>query len=226
MRVTDQFPDLTRTDVGAALSDEWVLGTPDRQRTVAEALVAAWQEVAWPTGLLTYAIYLDTDGELIRHYSQWTDDAVADAFVRAGRETIVEWTDAIVPDIGRRDLARYRIYRGNRADDGRTPGAVVAVRVDTESADRARVWVDAVFDALGADDNLPAGGIGGFFHISTDGSQVLNYAEWTSPEAHLEALEANGDAIASGPLWDRVRAMGGVRQVSVKRYRLYRTLTK
>ncbi|RKR92157.1 antibiotic biosynthesis monooxygenase [Micromonospora pisi] len=226
MRVTDQLPDLTRTDVGVALSDEWVLGTPDRQRAAAEALVAAWREVAWPAGLLSYAIYLDTDGELIRHYSQWTDDAAADAFVRAGQASIVDRTDAVVPGIDRRDLARYRIYRGNRADDGRVPGAVVAVRVDAESADQARVWVDAVFDALAADDHLPAGGIGGFFHISTDGSQVLNYAEWTSPEAHLEALAANGDAISSGPLWARVWAMDGVRQVSVRRYRLYRTLTK
>ncbi|MFK3983364.1 monooxygenase [Micromonospora sp. NPDC050397] len=222
MRVTDQFPDLTRTDVGVALSSEWVLGTPERQRAAAEATVAAWRDEPWPAGLLSYAIYLDTDGELLRHYSQWTDDAAVDAFVPAGRESRI---DAEVPGIERRDLARYQVYRGNRADDGPAPGAMVAVRVDTDGADRSRRWVDAVFEALAADERLPAGGIGGFFHISADGTRVLNYAEWTSPEAHLAALAANRDGISSGPLWDRVRTMDGVRPVGVRRYRLHRTLT-
>ncbi|MEV4629192.1 hypothetical protein AB0J90_23310 [Micromonospora sp. NPDC049523] len=225
MRITDQLPDLTRTDVGVALSSEWVLGTPDRQRAAADAIVSAWQDAPWPAGLLSYSIYLDTDGKLLRHYSQWADKAAFEQFTHDGRAARVDRIDAAVPGIERRDLARYRIYRGNRADDGRITGAVVAVRVDTDGLERSRVWIDAVFEALDADGNLPAGGIGAFFHISDDGTHVLNYAEWTSPEAHLEALAANGNAISKGPLWDRVRTMEGVRQISVNRYRLHQTLT-
>lgn len=225
MRVTDQLPDLTRTDVGVAMSSEWVLGTPERQRAAADAIVATWRDEPWPAGLLSYAIYLDTDGELLRHYSQWTDDAAVDAFVRTGRGPRLDRIDAVVPGIERRDLDRYQVYRGNRADDGRTTGAVVAVRVDTDGAELSRRWVDAVFEALDTDERLPSGGIGAFFHISADGRRVLNYAEWTSPEAHLAALAANRGGISSGPLWDRVRTMDGVRQVSVRRYRLHRTLT-
>ncbi|WP_329108432.1 antibiotic biosynthesis monooxygenase [Micromonospora sp. NBC_01699] len=225
MRVTEQLPDLTRTDAGVALSSEWLLGTPERQRAAAEATVAAWQDADWPEGLLSYAIYLDTDGELIRHYSQWTDEAAVDAYASNGRAARAGRIDAAVPGIERRDAARYRIYRGSRADDGRIPGTVVAVRVDTDGPERSRIWIDAVFDALGATQNLPTGGIGAFFHISDDGTHILNYAEWTTPQAHIEALAANHGAIAQGPLWTRVQTMQAVRQISVKRYHLHQTLT-
>lgn len=225
MHVTDRLPDPARTDAGIVLSSEWALGTPERQKSAAAALVDAWQRNPWPDGLLTYAIYLDTDGDLIRHYSQWTSEAAFDEFIRSGRQPRLDLIDATVPGIERRDLAKYRLYRGNRADDGRIPGAIVAVRVDTDSKELAEIWVDAVFEALEQDKNLPAGGIGAFFHISTDGKHVLNYAEWISAEAHKQALAATGGGISRGPMWDRVQTMPGVRHVSVTRYRLHHTLT-
>jgi hypothetical protein len=194
MQVTDRLPDPAHTDVGIALSSEWKLGTPERQKSAADAIVDAWQRNPWPDGLLSYAIYLDTDGDLIRHYSQWTSEAASDEFSRSGRQPRIDLIDAAVPGIERRDYAKYRLYRGNRADDGRIPGAIVAVRVDTDGQDLAETWVDAVFEALEQDKNLPEGGIGAFFHISTDGEHVLNYAEWISAEAHKQALAATGGA--------------------------------
>jgi hypothetical protein len=130
-----------------------------------------------------------------------------------------------VPGIELRDHAEYHLYRGSRSDAGRVPGAMVAVRVDAEGADLARTWVDAVFEALARDENLPAGGIGGFFHLSTDGRHVLNYAEWETAEDHRRALAAHGGGVSQGPLWDRVRDMPGVRPVSVTRFHLHHTLT-
>lgn len=225
MHVTDQLPDPARSDVGVALSSEWVLGTPERQQAAAAAIVDAWQHRPWPDGLLTYAIYLDIEGDLIRHYSQWTSEAAFDEFSQAGRSHVVDPVDAAVPGIVRRDLGRYRLYRSTRADDGRVPGSIVAVRVDADGRDLAETWVDAVFDALAHDRNLPAGGIGAFFHISTDGRQILNYAEWASADAHKQALAASGGGISRGPLWDKVQTMPGVRQRGVTRYRLHHTLT-
>jgi hypothetical protein len=196
MQLTRDFPDPARK--GVVLSSEY------RQEKV-EEILESWTSVPWPDGLLSYSIYQDADGDLICDYSQWTDEEELDNSGRAG--------------------ARYHLYRGSRSADGRMPGAMVAVRVDTDSAELARTWVDAVFEALERDRNLPAGGIGAFFHISTDGRQVLNYAEWETAEDHRRALAANSGSVSAGPLWDRVRTMPEVRQVSVIRYLLHATLT-
>ncbi|MGH1555404.1 hypothetical protein ACRAWF_36875 [Streptomyces sp. L7] len=61
-------------------------------------------------------------------------------------------------------------------------------------------------------ENEPAphpGGTAARFHLSTDGTRVLNYAEWTSAQAHLEALAAPGDGIGSATLrWERASRRG------------------
>lgn len=202
MRISDRMPDPARDDVRIVLAGEW---TADDKEAAAEAVLAAWRETPWPDGLLALSLYVDVDGDRVLHYSQWTiEDPALDLPGAAG----------------------YRLYRGDRHAAGRTPGAIVSVRVDTDGPEIARTWVDAVFDALAADQGLPEGGIGGFFHISTDGSQVLNYAEWETAEAHRKALAANDGGVSRGPLWDKVRTMPGVHPRSVTRFHLYATLTR
>jgi hypothetical protein len=225
MRISEQLPDPARTDAGLVLSSEWAVGSADLLVPVADAVVAAWERFPWPDGLLTYALFLDTDGDLIRHYSQWTDAAAFENFTRTGRQPRIDLIDAAVPGIVRRDHTGYHLYRGSRSAGGEVPGAIVAVRVDTDDGALARTWVDSVFEALAQDSGLPAGGLGAFFHISTDGRRVLNYAEWVSAEAHRAALAATGRGIAQGPLWDKVQNMPGVRPQSVTRFRLHSTLT-
>jgi hypothetical protein len=225
MRISEQFPDPARPDAGLVLSSEWAVGRPELLVPAAEAVIAAWQQCPWPEGLLAYALYLDADGDLMRHYSQWTDEPAFEHFERTGRPPRIELIDAAFPGIVRQDHTRYHLYRGSRSTAGELPGAMVAVRVDTDDDALARTWVDAVFEALEGTAGLPSGGLGAFFHISTDGRRVLNYAEWASAAAHREALAATGRGIAQGPLWDRVQNMPGVRPQSVTRYHLYRTLT-
>lgn len=221
MQVSDRFPDPERGDAGLVLSSEWV--SRDKE-AVARVIVDAWRDEPWPDGLLQYSICLDADGDLIRHYSQWTGREAYDAFVATGRDSRIRKIDLEVPGIVRRDFDEYRLYRGARTA-GRTPGAIVVVRVDTDGPDVARTWIDAVFDALAGDGDLPAGGLGAYFHISADGTRVLNYAEWESAEAHRRAVAATGRGIAQGPLWDRVQSMPGVRPQSVTRFHLHATLT-
>lgn len=203
MRITDDLPDPARADVGVVLAAEQAVGGADRLVAAADAVIAARRSEPWPDGLLSYALFLDTDGDLLLHYAQWTDEE---------RLPLLK------------DHTRYRLYRGGRSSDGAVPGAIVAVRVDTDDDALARTWVDAVFEALDHDGDLPAGGLGGFFHISIDGRRVLNYAEWVSADAHKKALAATGRGISRGPLWDKVQTMPGVRPQSVTRYRLYKTL--
>lgn len=209
MRITDELPDPARTDADVVLAGESTAGA-GRPAAAADAVIAAWRRVPWPDGLLSYALYVDTDGDRLLHYAQWTS---ADGIGRMPRFDLPA------------DLTEYRLYRGGRSAEGTVPGAIVAVRVDTDDGVLARTWVDAVFEALEQDGDLPAGGLGAFFHVSADGRRVLNYAEWVSPEAHQAALAATGRGISQGPLWDKVQTMPGVRPQSVTRYRLHKTLT-
>jgi hypothetical protein len=103
---------------------------------------------------------------------------------------------------------------------------VVSVTFDGPDEARLRAWVDAVFDALAAEEDLHPGGISGHFHVSTDGTRVLNYAEWTSEEAHREALERSSrGAVGSGPRWREVQTFPGLTSSTVRRYRLLGSLT-
>jgi len=206
MRISEEFPDPARRDAGFVVSDEWAAGSADRLVATADAVIAARRSAPWPKGLLAYSLFIDADGDLLRDYAQWTDEGAASRQPRGNH-------------------IAYHLYRGSRSTEATAPGAMVAVRVDTDDDALARTWVDAVFGALEQDTALPAGGLGAFFHVSTDGRHVLNYAEWVSADAHRKALAATGRGISSGPLWDKVQTMPGVRHQSVTRYHLHRTLT-
>jgi hypothetical protein len=198
------WPDPGRQDAETATYDEF-----DVPSAGAAALVDAYRAAPWPAGLLSRSLYVAADGDGVRHYAQWST---------------LQPSDVEPPGVTSRDGAVYRLYRGGRQPGG-VPGAVALIRVDTDGEQVARAWVDAVYEALGRDTGLPSGGIGAFFHISTDGKHVLNYAEWESAEAHRRALAASDGNISSGPLWDRVRTMPGIRHVGVHRFLLYATLT-
>jgi hypothetical protein len=205
MQRSDRYPQLGRA--AFAVSAEW---RGAAKEAVAAELVAARQREPWPDGLLSWSVYVDADGDLVRDYAQWTSPPRLPDLTVAGAEID--------------DQAVYQLHRGARRAPIE-PGAVVFVRVDTSDADVARTWIDAVFEALGRDNDPPPGGVGAFLHISTDGSRVLNYAEWESAEAHRRALAATGGvSVSRGPLWDRVRTMPGVRPAGVTRYLLHATL--
>lgn len=127
-----------------------------------------------------------------------------------------------MPGIERLWLGRYRRYRSAvREGDTRVPGCIVIVDVEFEGPDpeRQRAWVDAVFEALESEPTPHAGGISGHFHVSTDGTRVLNYAGWESAQAHIDAMAAPGDGIGSGSaLWERVQTWPGLRSSTVSRY--------
>ncbi|WP_305787333.1 antibiotic biosynthesis monooxygenase [Symbioplanes lichenis] len=205
MQKRDRYPALGRA--AFAVTGEW--HGPEKEAVAAELLAARRRE-PWPEGLLTWSVFVDADGEKVRDYAQWSVEPTLPDLTIAGAES--------------HDRAVYRLHRGTTPGPVE-PGAVVFIRADTTDAGRARTWIDAVFAALAGGTDLPPGGLGAFFHISTDGSRVLNYAEWESPEAHRRALAATqGESVSLGPLWDRVHTMPGVRPVSVTRYLLHASL--
>ncbi|MFD7440215.1 antibiotic biosynthesis monooxygenase [Streptomyces sp. NPDC059909] len=220
-------PDLTRPGVGAIRISSWRVGTPERQKAAVEAMAAAWQRGDWPDpGLLSYSVYASDDGETLLHYTQWASDDAFQEFLRTRSAFKEEWNaevDAAVPGIERLGLHAYELYRSGRRipDDHRVPGCVVIVEVDFEGPDAARQrdWIDAVFAALESDPYPHPGGMAAHFHTRTDGTRVVNYAEWESAQAHLEALAAPGDGVGSRTeQWERVQHYPGLTGSRVTRY--------
>lgn len=230
---TDSHPDLADPRVRAPFFSTWRVGTPLRQRKSVEAIAGAWERRPWPADdLLGYHVYTGHDASTLLHYSQWTSEPAYETFVKTHRQERVDEIDTAVPGIERLGLGRYRHYRSGGTPAGRDgripgripkriPGCVVIVDVEFEGPDpdRQRAWVDAVFEAL---ENEPAphpGGISAHFHLSTDGTRVLNYAEWDSARSHLDALAAPGDGIGSATaLWERVQTWPGLKSTTVSRY--------
>ncbi|MFJ7955988.1 antibiotic biosynthesis monooxygenase [Streptomyces sp. NPDC096319] len=224
----DARPDLHRPGVGAVLVSTWRVGTPERQRAAVDAIRTAWESRAWPDlGLLSYSVLAGTDGDTLLHYSQWTEEKAYEDFVRTYRDDRNAEIDAAVPDIERVELRRYGpVHRSTgrgTTSTGELPGVVVIVEADFggegggAGAGVREEWVDHVFAALDEDavTRPAAGGISGQFHLSTDGTRVLNYAEWESERAHEDWLT---DDAPLSEAWERVqhdpRLVGG----RVRRY--------
>ncbi|GAB2738520.1 hypothetical protein [Streptomyces bullii] len=223
-RRTIEHPDVTDSRIGAPFFSTWRVGTPERQRETVEAIGRTWERRTWPTAdLLAYHVYTGHDGSTLLHYSQWASEAAYEAFVKVHRQERVDEIDVLVPGIERVGLGRYWRHRSREraVGDARVPGLVVAVRIDfpAEAAEERAHWVDLVLKALADDPVGHRGLISAHFHLSTDGSHVLNYAEWESARAYDEVLAAPGEGIgAPTEQWERVRMYPGVTRFTAGRY--------
>jgi quinol monooxygenase YgiN len=223
-RRTDVQPDLTREDVGSPFFSTWRVGGPQEQRKVVEAIGATWARRSWPAdGLLGYHVYTGHDGTTLLHHSQWTSESVYEAFAKTQRQERVDEIDTAVPGIQRLGLDRYRRHRSREraAGDDRQAGLIVTVRIDfePEAAERRPDWIDTVVKALQDDPAGHRGLISAHFHLSTDGTHVLNYAEWESDQAYDEALAAPGEGVGSPTdQWERVRSYPGVKGFTGSRF--------
>jgi hypothetical protein len=220
-------PDLTRPDADIVAVSEFQVGGADQQQALFDASRAAWDDLPWPGTLLSIAWLASLDGHSALAYVQWRDESEFEAFGRTHRPILTARLKAAMPALTPAPPVFYRRYRSGTRPDSPEPGCIVAVSVEFDGPDEARqrAWVDAVFDALASEPDPPAGGIGAHFHLSTDGTRVLNYAEWVDEASHRAALERSGiGAIGSGPKWRAVQTFPGLKASRVTRYRLDRRL--
>ncbi|MCT4355029.1 antibiotic biosynthesis monooxygenase [Streptomyces sp. Je 1-79] len=216
-------PDFAQCGVAFVTAHTWRVATPERQRAAAEAVERTWLSHDWPhVGLLAYSVALGTDGDTLLHLAQWTDERAYEDVVRTVRADRDAEIDRAVPGIERVASHRYVPFRSfvlSEESAGAVPGCVALVEVDFAGPgpERLKAWVEAVRAALAADAGTrPArGGIAAHFHLSADGSRVLNYAEWESERAHEEWLTAEG--AAEGP-WAAVRHHPGLLRSRLHRY--------
>jgi quinol monooxygenase YgiN len=217
-RRTDDCPELIRPEAGLTLFSTWRVGTPERQHKTVDAIAATWERTSWPAGGgLGYYVYTGHDGTTLLHHSQWRSEQDFEAFTKTQRQERVDAIDTAVPGIERVELNRYRRYRSHEraVGDTRVPGLIVTVRIDFEAgaAERRREWVDLVLATLAADPEEDRGLVSAHFHLSDDGTHVLNYAEWESAQAYDEAKASPG-----GEQWERVRTHPGVKGFAGSRY--------
>ncbi|MDX8036025.1 nitroreductase family deazaflavin-dependent oxidoreductase [Lentzea sp. BCCO 10_0856] len=198
------LPDIGRSDADTVL----VVEAP-----VTAEIFDELERKPWPDGLISVSTYAATDGETALTYTQWAAGAT-------GREFLSGLTGA--------EPVEYRLYRSGTRENPPVPGCVVVVSVEFDGPDpqRQRRWVDTVFDALAGETDPPPGGISGHFHVSTDGTKVLNYAEWTDEQAHRDALARSGQGtVGTSPGWQRVQAFPGVRNSGFRRHHLARSVS-
>ena len=229
---TTLLPDVTRTDAGFPVAARVTVEDPKDQRLAADVVLDAWDLVEWPEGLLSHAVMLGTDGVTVQHYSQWTSEDAFRRFEAVDPPHRVQHIASSAPPLKREPPVHYQLYRSVDTDFEGTPGVIVIIDIEFEGPDpqRARDWVDTVIAALAHDEgqgNLPNGGLAAHFHVSLDGSRVLNYAEWESEAAHDHALQAgDGDSIGADEHWQRVRTYPGLKSFGFKRFVPYRMRTR
>lgn len=201
----DVLPDITRPDAEAVL----VVQAP----VVPADVFSELERGPWPEGLISLSVFGCTDEQAALVYAQWSANAVDPALLR--RLTGVEPVE-------------YRLYRSQGLENPPVPGCVVAVTVEFDGSDprRQRRWVDTVLEALEGETEPPPGGISGHFHVSTDGTRVLNYAEWTDEQSHRDALaRSHQGTVGTSAGWQRVLEFPGVSKSGFRRYHLLRSLS-
>lgn len=225
--VPSAVPDVTRPDSGFVLMSHWdVPDGRDRQREIMDGTIAAWEGHPLPEGFLSRLAYEGTDGKTIFNYAQWTSVEAHREFAQnpANQEGLTPQIVAVAGHIG--TPGSYQLYRSMRAAAGApVPGCIVTVVFDTDGPETARTFVDTLIDSLG--DEQPGsedGGISSHFHIHRDGTRVVNYSEWTSPEAHEEMARAQlgGDS----EVMKLIDSIDGLRPQGFRRFLPYRGIVR
>ncbi|MDX3642274.1 hypothetical protein [Streptomyces sp. MB09-02B] len=208
-------PDITRPDSRTTYLGHWFVDGPEQGPAVLDELVDAWQASPWPEGILTFSCYLSAESDTVMTYAQCTNDTVYRPFARGLN---------LPPGPATADPIEYRLHRSVVARPAAGPPKTVAVAsFDVDGSERQRRIVAAIVGNL---ENAPpdeqAGLIASNFHLSVDGTRVINFAEWTDDEAHIAFL----DGATRHRSLQITNDMPGVRPLGYRRYHLYQSLAR
>jgi erythromycin esterase len=218
----DSLPDITRPDTDIALVSEWTVNTPQRQRAVVETAIDTWEH-DWPEGLLSHNCFVGTEDITVLHFSQWSSEETAAEWVRTDHQAWLREIDAVA-DSEHHEIVPYRLYRSFvPGGPPHTRGCIVVITFDTDGPEWQRKLVDWLVDRLPDSEPHP-GMISNHFHLSTDGTQVLNYTEWTDADAHRDVIET--DLREDSEVPQMIDSMAGVTPLGYKRFQLHRSLGK
>ncbi|WP_329140048.1 antibiotic biosynthesis monooxygenase [Streptomyces sp. NBC_01476] len=210
-QISSAPPDIRRADSAAVHVAQWYVSDRAAGVEALDEAVQQWRATAWPAGILSFSAYLSTEHDTVLTYVQTAGGGVHRAFTAglkglAGAETV-----------------EYTLHRAIVLDAAApAPASFVVASFDVDGPGPQESIVASIAGAL---EHAPAGQHPGMisanFHLSTDGTRVLNYAEWTSDEAHIAFL----DGATRVATLRATHATPGVRPIGFKRYHLLHSLT-
>jgi hypothetical protein len=202
-------------------SARWrVDGGRPRQQAMADAVMAHRRRLPRPDGLLFLDCFLSTDGTLVWFFTGWASpEAHARHRDSPAHAELTGVTERAVPDTTHVQTITARPHGGlgMGGADAPLPGCTVLVTIDTDSPALQTTVAETIRAHVATP---PPGGVGGRLYFSTDGRHVLNYAQWTSEEAHREAVGSPALGGSKG-IFDGI---SGIEGGSMNRYQLYRRL--
>ncbi|MDQ2837172.1 MAG: hypothetical protein M3Y42_20875 [Actinomycetota bacterium] len=201
-------PDLARVEAPAVYLAHWWVPDAATGRADLAQVLASWHEADRPAGVSALALYLSADEDTVLIYAQCRT-----------RDTYRPFRDGLRCAQARREPVEYRLCRSMVLDEhAGPPGALVAASFDVDGPERQTTIVDSILarirSAPAADQH---GLISVNFHSSVDGTRVINLAEWTTDQAHV-------DFLAGGSRHGNLRTTNetpGVRPIGYTRYHLY-----
>ncbi|WP_406864139.1 hypothetical protein ABZO31_28355 [Streptomyces sp. HUAS MG47] len=219
------LPVINRDDSGVAVLNRWVTDTPDQQKAVADAALAAWAAVSWPGGLLAVTCLISTNGDTVFTYEQWADEQQLRAFDTAtaatpGREGIDRAVTGAADKVEQSAPFVCRLRRSSITGPQSAAGCVVVTTFEFDEAETARAWADAICHAEATQPEPTPGAVSRHFLLSPDDTQVLNYSEWLDEESHRAFLENP----AQTPEWQKVEDFTGLTHGPGRRCRPYGAL--
>ncbi|MGI5151552.1 hypothetical protein ACQEVC_35205 [Plantactinospora sp. CA-294935] len=206
--ISTAMPDVRRTDAPVAFVSTWYVPDAEAARRLLDSLGRRWAGTTWPAEIRSSSCFLDVRGDTVLAYTRCLD--------RSDRRTIRSLHGA-----SGAGPVEYRLGRSVVRDDT-PPTCVVIATFDVDGPDRQEHIIDSIADSIEqAPPDRNRGLLAANFHVSTDGSRVLNYAEWTSDEAHEVFLAGSTRATTL-----RIsNATPGVRPIGFKRYHLHGSVT-
>ena len=217
-------PSMTRAGVGLVALNRWRADDRAHQLRLARASLDAWHVLPWPAGLLGHHVALGTEGEVVLNYSQWSDRAALERFSADGLAERAAWVQARGGEVDRLSslhLRRYRTMHGPREHDEAT-GCLVLVSFATQHAGQQMSLVDGIVHNATTQQPISPGMLASHFHVSIDGTRVVNVVEFTSAEAHQRVVEGS---LPGSPVLEFIQAQPGVEGLGFERFEPYGTVS-
>jgi hypothetical protein len=207
---------LAQPGAGTILISEWIVGTPERQRAAAAALLGEWEQLSAgfrPEAFVQLACFASADGGVLLSHAQWASDDAHRAFVREHRAAMVGRIDRAVPGIERPGLVRFRLLHSIVPETAPQPAdALVMLGAKARTHEDARRWADAVAAESRAARAARDAAVGPtHVLVSTDGRKALLLAPTTREDGWTPPLPATpaADVLVHPP--QRYQLLGSVR---------------
>lgn len=212
--ISDAYPIVQKKEVVVVHFQQFQTTTPS---ATAEAILNNLSENQFSENLISVNAYLGNDHQSIFLYWQWRDEL---------QQLILDKIKQDLSLVAGRINNAFHLYR-SIGESEEIPGCIVLAYQEFENPNVIKHWIDTVIEAILSDEpKKDTGGLSGHFHISTDNTSMLNYAEWRSAEAHQAALDnANNGAIGSSEAWKKVTKINGLKgRGTADRYTFYKSI--